>query len=222
MLATRGTVVETTINNKVIRFFVANQNDSIQSCHSKGEFYEREELDIIAKFSRPDRVYVDIGSNVGNHILYVSKFLQVSRIIAFEPNPPALAVLRLNLLLNECSAVDTRFLGLALGSEDGLANMLPDPKHPNNLGGTSAIVGQGGDTVVVPGDALLLNDVEGMEMDVLRGLCKSISRWRPNLFVEVRAIYKEEFLCWLGTMGYAVVQTYDRYKEMSNYMAVPK
>jgi FkbM family methyltransferase len=225
----KGSVVETLIENRVIRFFVANQNDSIQQYHFKGEFYEREELALMSRYWRPDRVYADIGTNVGNHALFVSKFLDCSKIIVFEPNPPALAVLRLNLLLNHCDRVDTRYLGLALGAEEGLASLCPDPKHPDNLGGTSAVLAPNGDTVVIPGDEVLRGesvgflkiDIEGMEMEVLKGLEKTISRWRPNIFIEVRHPYKPAFQDWMRRHFYEVAGTYDRYTGMSNFMIVP-
>jgi FkbM family methyltransferase len=229
VLTQAGIVVTTSIEGREVRFFVANRNDSIQSHHLKGEFYEKEELAIMRKHWRGDRAYLDIGANVGNHACYVSLYLDTTKIIVFEPNPPALEVLRLNLTLNKCANVDTRFLGVAVGATTGRVKLVPDPKHPNNLGGTSAETDVSGDTPLVPADDLLSVesigfikiDVEGMEMEVLSGLERTIRRWRPNLFIEVRDRNADAFAEWAKSHQYQVVEKFARYLNICNYMTVP-
>jgi FkbM family methyltransferase len=229
LLTQPGIIVTQEIEGRQIRFFIANQHDSIQSHHLKGEFYEKEEIAIMRRYWRGDRTYVDIGANVGNHACYVSRYLDAKRIIVFEPNPPALAVLRINLALNKCANVETSYLGIALGAAVGRVRLIPDPKHPNNLGGTSAELDAAGEIPMVPADALLASegvgfiklDVEGMEMDVLAGLEVTVERWRPNMFIEVRKRNKDSFLSWLTQSRYKVVAEFARYVDICNYMVLP-
>src|SRR6185437_10355213 len=98
---------------RTIRFFVTNKNDAIMHHHYAGEFYEAEELEMISRHFAGG-IFVDIGSNVGNHAIYAAGLMGASRVILFEPNPSAIAILRINLLLNACGNIDTRFLGMAL------------------------------------------------------------------------------------------------------------
>jgi hypothetical protein len=44
-----GIIVEAEINGRTILFFVLNIADTIQNCHLNGQFYENEELAIVAR-----------------------------------------------------------------------------------------------------------------------------------------------------------------------------
>ena len=51
-------------------WFVQNPNDLIQKEHLHGQFYEREELEVIKSIYRGG-VFVDIGANVSNHAVFL-------------------------------------------------------------------------------------------------------------------------------------------------------
>jgi FkbM family methyltransferase len=223
-----GTIVENAIDGKKVRFFVTNPHDAIMQYHIKGQFYEKEELDLIASYFKGGGVFVDIGANIGNHCVYISKLLPSSKILAFEPNQTAIAILRTNLLLNRCENVDTRFLGIALGSREGrVSGRTPDP---NNLGHTVYAENLSGDVRVSDGDSLLLEepiefikvDVEGMEIEILAGLRQTIRRWQPNLFIEVWDWKLLEFQKWCDEEGYSVVERFQRYSGIQNYVLMPR
>jgi len=71
-----GKIVHFRKGGRDIRFFVVDPEDTIQAVHLSGDFYEREELEIIEQFWRPDGVFVDIGANVGNHTIFVEKYFE--------------------------------------------------------------------------------------------------------------------------------------------------
>lgn len=223
-----GAVIEASVAGGDVRFFVMNPKDAIQQYHYRGRFYESEEIDIIRAHWRNDGPFVDVGANVGNHTIFVSKFLDAPQIIVFEPNPVAIAILRINLALNQCLNVDTQYLGIALGSTD-IRQRLRE-QHPDNLGGVNLVTDPDGDVHTVPGDSLLASepiafvkiDVEGMEMEVLQGLERTISRWRPNLFIEVWVDKIETFSRWCDRYGYRITTRYERYAGLTNFMTVPK
>src|SRR5688572_10575306 len=130
--AMRGIVVDTTIEKQRLKFFVANEFDVIQRVHLKGQFYEQEELDIIARYFEGG-VFADVGANVGNHTLYAAKILDARKVIACEPNPAALRILELNIVANGLrDRVVVHTVGLS--AKSGWASLsTPDD---NNLGGT--------------------------------------------------------------------------------------
>ena len=142
--------------------------------HYQGALYETEELDLIKQHYTHGGFFVDIGANIGNHAIYISRFTKAPKIIVFEPNPTAISILKKNLALNHCKNVDTRFLGgrweLGKPLEARNARCKQPWRHlllRRQVRGIEAI----------HGDSLLLNepiafikiDVEGMEVEALSG-----------------------------------------------------
>lgn len=185
-----GTIVSNRIDGKLIHFFIHDRRDFIQSRLCRGDFYEREELDLIRSQLVPGTAFVDVGANVGNHTVFVSKFCNASEVIPFEPNLPAIRLLRINLALNDCTNVDTQFLGLALSSKAETFRVL-SRKDPN-LGGARMLPDHTGPIKGLRGDDALASraigfikiDVEFMELDVLHGLHRVIEQSRPKILVE--------------------------------------
>ena len=87
VVETGGTVFTQRLDGQLIHFFIADRKDVIQRALLRGEFYERELLERIRAHARSDRLYVDIGANVGNHAVFASKFCHFAGIVAFEANP---------------------------------------------------------------------------------------------------------------------------------------
>jgi FkbM family methyltransferase len=223
-----GTIVQTTINGANIRFFVTNRDDAIMQFHYQGDFYETEELDIIRRHYTSRGTFADIGANVGNHAIYISRFTKSPRIVVFEPNQATIAILKENLILNQCTNVDVRFLGVALGA--GKGRLRQEIADANNLGHTCYYEDDSGDIQRIDGDSLILNepvefikiDVEGMEIEVLSGLQKTIRRWRPTIFVEVWDSKADGFLDWCRHELYEIVERFQRYEGIHNYLVKPQ
>ena len=166
---------------------------------------------------------------MGNHSLFVAGFLAPSAIIPFEPNPEAYQLLLANVALNGFGSVfDLRHLGL--GVSDTAADGYAMQYQPRNLGGSRLVsAGDGGLRVVRGDDALrdvspdmIKIDVEGMELQALRGLEETIARARPTLLVEVDDENREAFLAWVEAQGYQLLHSVRRYRNNTNYIAGPK
>jgi hypothetical protein len=84
-----------------------------------------------------------------------------------------------------------------------------------NLGGTRLEFSEHGSLRVVPGDTILSGhrvdflkiDVEGMEVDVLEGLKKTIAEQRPRIFIEVDNCNVARFLEWTRINNYSIVSS---------------
>ena len=222
-----GTVVTARIQNRLVKFFVVNPNDTISRHHYRGCFYEQEGLDLISRFYRGG-TFVDIGAHIGNHAIYVATFLAPQAVIVFEPNPAAITQFKLNAALNELRTINTSFLGLALGNSERRLNC--STPNPNNLGHTLLLDTPGGEIRSVVADSILLNtpvefiklDVEGMEFEVLAGLSATLFWWRPTLFVEEFDHRREQFDRWLSDNSYRVAETHRLYENISNYLCTPR
>ena len=221
-------VTQASVFGKPVCFHWRNANDPIQWHHKSGRFYEMEELQAIARYFPLGGVFVDIGANVGNHSLFVSRFLSPSCVIPVEPNRIVIDLLLANIMLNGLGdAFDFSALGVGLSdqSEDGFGM----EKRVHNIGGARMLKGAG-DVSVRRGDDLLRDvtpslikiDVEGMEMKVLAGLSETLERSRPVIFVEVDRRNEASFRAWLDGTGYAIVEQFQRYRANINYLLKAK
>ena len=223
-----GIIIETTGYGPLIRFFVKNLSDQIQNHHANGLFYEIEELGIIERHFPRGGSYLDIGSNVGNHLVFVAAARLAGEMIAIEPNPKALEILRYNLLLNALTTVDIQHLGLGLSDNSERASV--HTLHPNNLGGTEMVASPEGPIQLDTGDQLFTKrqidfiemDVEGLEMKVLRGLEQTIAKSRPVMFIEVGNTNRADFDQWLAGHNYQTAQAYRRYSSNENFLVRPE
>lgn len=223
----RANVVRAVHLGQPVFFTVDNPDDVIQSEHLAGRFYEPEELDIIRRVFPIGGRFLDIGANVGNHSLYVAKFLHARRIILVEPNPQAIALLESNILLNGIEDVCDRSK-LGYGLSDGAMDKAFIRVSQNNLGGARVKEGEG-DVPLASGDALLGEeavdlikiDVEGMEMKVLAGLKGYLERHPAPIFIEVDKRNYAAFDAWVEANGYKILDRFQRYASNTNFMIEP-
>jgi FkbM family methyltransferase len=155
--------------------------------------YDKEHLDLLmgclVAWGVETRAFtaLDVGANIGNHALYFSDHFR--QVVAFEPNPSTFQLLRINAGL--VGNVVCRNFGLS--SADGQALLCPDAA---NLGASMLRAdGAAGVTVELRAlDALteltsvrlVKIDVEGHELDVLRGGAGLLARERPIVVLEQR------------------------------------
>ena len=161
--------------------------------------YERDYLELVrdvvlAGEECKQQVAIDVGANIGNHALFFSDIF--ARVIAFEPNPLARELLRLNVSLNEVSNVEIRSEGLSDHSTTASLTF-----QPSNLGAArlskASVDGSGprrqvpielatGDEIVDHSEPVgfIKVDVEGVEEAVLRGLRHTIQTHMPVIMLE--------------------------------------
>jgi|SRR5665213_413891 len=160
-----------------------------------GDFFEPEFLrtvwDYVVTMERDRRssVVVDVGAYIGNHTVLFGTFLPVQQVIAVEPNPKAFEVLQRNIAANNLGNMVVPYQ-CALGSAPGEAGI--ELGKESNLGHTR--ITEGNDVEVrtlddiVPEDkrvSVIKIDVEGAELDVLKGASRLLAEQSPAVFVEV-------------------------------------
>lgn len=212
---------------KRVLFATDKEADPIQRANRNASFYEAEELGLLKDHVKKGATFVDIGANVGNHTLYAAMFLGAKRVIPVEPNPLALRLLLINVMMN---GVEDRVVtaGLGLGLADHDAEGFGMEARIKNLGAAKMRAGEG-DIAVTTGDALLAKekpdfikiDVEGMEMLALAGLEKTIASCRPKMLIEVDRDNYDAFEAWRAAAGYEVAETIQRYATNKNFLVMP-
>jgi FkbM family methyltransferase len=143
---------------------------------------------------QPGQTVLDVGSNVGEVVLnFARRAGPNGRVIGFEPNPTTLAKCRRNVSLNDVSNVE--LYPLALGDRPGEA-ILGRPAA-GNAGADRVISSGSGVAVAITTLDLFADeqqlervdvikiDVEGFDLNVLRGSQRTIERFRPILFIEL-------------------------------------
>ena len=224
---TDGTIVKFDIGDQEFQFLVTDPHDSIQAHHFAGQIYELEELTLISKHLEQGCRILDVGANIGNHAIWFEKSLGADRIVVVEPQAPAISLLKANCLLNGTRRIDQGFLGVALGKENGRGRI--EIAESYNAAGGRLILDANGPVQVASGDDLLGDsefdfikiDVEGAELDVLKGLASLIHRCAPIIFVEVWDLGRDAFLAYVDEIGYRCVDEFRRYPTCSNLLLKP-
>ena len=171
------------------RFYIDTDKDFIKGRLAKGEPWEKTVTKRILDQIQPHSVALDVGAHIGTHSILMGQAVGPwGRVYAFEPQRKLFRELIQNIRLNGLDNVVP--LRYALGS--GPARIIEmNVATEGNEGGTA--VGSGGDPAELRSlddfgfeDVSLIKiDVEGFEMEVLRGAVETISRSRPVLIIEI-------------------------------------
>jgi FkbM family methyltransferase len=144
------------------------------------------------------QIIVDVGANNGFTALRFSGMEGVKHVIAFEPDPAnfgrAASNLALNgdvesiTLLNLGLGAEDAELGLRVGIEGNSGTMKISSELSSGSSGSKIRVTRLDDTLADQGihhvDFIKV-DVEGYEMEVLKGARKTLETSKPRLFIEI-------------------------------------
>ena len=175
-----------------------------------GEYSEGEAA-MFREIVRSGDVVLDIGANFGAHTLCFSKIVGAhGAVLAFEPQRLVFQTLCANMALN--NVTNTVCYWTALTDVPGVMSApVLDPHRPYNFGGVGLgqqargdhIATMRADSFNLPQCRLMKVDVEGMELQVLRGATGIIERHHPILYVENdRPANSAALISLIHTFGY--------------------
>lgn len=207
---------------------VFNVNDTYigRSLDVYGEYSEGE-VELFRQILKPGSVVIEAGANMGAHTLALARLVTKSGVvIAFEPQRILFQTLCANLALNSVSNVYV--FPQAVGALAGAVFVPPlDYTKENNFGGLALGGYQSGERVPIsplddfsfPACHFLKIDVEGMELDVLRGATKLISRFKPVIYIENdRQEKSTELVRHLASLGYQLYWHRPPYFNPQNFL----
>ena len=191
-----------------------NKNDQYigRSFELYGEYGELE-MSLLRALLRPEDVVIDVGANLGAHTQALAHTVgPKGAVIAFEPQRILFQAMCANVALGSLTNVLT--FHLAVGEAQGQV-LIPalDYTVSQNFGGLELGAAQSGEPCnVVPLDMFPLGrcrlmkiDVEGMELQVLKGATNLIRQHQPILYVECDRTEKNEALVGhLKQLGYSL------------------
>ncbi len=203
-----------------ILFHLPDHNDHIQKIiAASSTFYEPEMLAdmqtrLRALHAPQNAMALDVGANIGNHTVYFGKVLDLDT-IAFEPTPRSHAVLCKNIALNQLEG-KVQALRIGAGAQPGRASVLTCDAtnwgmNQLNENSDGEIEVKRLDDIARTGPVVLMKiDVEGMEMDVLRGAAEILRTDRPLLYIEAATDdQRQPIEAYLAAFGYRITQRFN-------------
>jgi FkbM family methyltransferase len=168
-----------------------------------GTFWEIDNLQQTLRFLENGDVVFDCGANIGNHSVFWS--IHGCKVYAFEPDPENFKLLLRNMEMNNCKGSNFQLL---LG--DGSDITYRVRKNPMNPGNNVYVPHDDGQTASRLDDICFLPvrlvkiDVEGAEMQVLRGMDRILKTFHPIVFAEYHCpvVTREQILRYLNQFGY--------------------
>jgi FkbM family methyltransferase len=168
----------------------------------------------------PGVTALDCGANIGIYTIEWSRLMDGwGQVIAFEPQQRIFYALAGNIAIN--NLFNAHAFMRAVGAEQTVTMMpAPDYQQPGQFGGLNlkgqANIGQKlaatAPVEIVTIDSLGLRrvdfikvDVEGMELEALKGAHRTIERNHPYLLVEWHISGKAPIESFLGELGYETV-----------------
>ena len=183
---------------------------NINNLHFVVSPWEEHEFNIIEKFGK-EGVYVDAGAYIGTHSIIMAS--KADKVYAFEANPENAKVLRENIKINnledKIEAVEK-----AVSSKKGIVKF----KFSKGGDGTGKISKDGVevesisiDDVVKGKVGLIKIDVEGHEIEVLKGSRKALKNFPPLIF---EALNEKEFK---NTADLLEKQGYNKFYKLNQF-----
>lgn len=155
------------------------------------------EQETLARLLKPGDVFYDIGANVGFYSTIAARIVgSEGRVYAFEPSHTSAASVRKNAALN--GFTDVEVIEAAVGERSGRARFI-EGRLPAN---SNIVPSENGEVTVISVDEyidsadarapdLVMIDVEGAEIDVLRGMLRTIREYHPIIMCEIHWILDE-------------------------------
>lgn len=194
-----------------IKYFISHPDDGIQKLLVRHGSYEQNVLDEIAKISKPNWHILDVGAHVGTHTIFFSKILKADTVYVIEPLTEIAKTLVINTAINYCHNVNYEYINYVLGDKECKCKITH--MFENNLGATRFSEASDGMNDMVPGDKFFANkridfikiDVETNEVNVLKGLQKTIDVNRPLMCVEIDGTNTSAMETWLEQNNYTII-----------------
>ena len=192
------------------------RTDGIQIyMYGSHNYYERKLLDylstqwnngIIGETIKKEAI-LDIGSNIGNHTLYFLNECHAKFSYCFDPAKDTFQILKRNIEVNHLEK-RTCLYNAGVGSSMGNAN-ISSQRHKDTAY-TKISMAENGNVNVVSIDGLGIKekigfvkiDVEGFELEVIKGMQKTLEENKPFVMIEIWNDNKEAILSIMEDLGY--------------------
>lgn len=174
--------------------------------------YEFEQQRILTEQIKPGMVFFDIGAHVGFYTLLASNRVSSNgRVVAFEPLPRNLKYLYQHLRLNRIENVQV--IEAAVTDSNGsiefeehasssMSRITPGGSLQVKTVSIDMLLSHG----MIPAPACMKIDVEGAELQVLKGAAETLRRYHPTLVLSTHGSWlHQQSTLYLKDTGYRVI-----------------
>lgn len=211
----------TKIINKTKYFFQPNsfvyydtkvyfpKNSIVYKKTANHTIYERENIEIIINLISDNSVYLDVGANIGLMAIPILKSNYSCTVVSFEPSPNSVSYIKRTL---QDSHLKDRWhlIEKGVGSKPGSLEFCFSLKELGAYDGfrsTNRMPMSGKTTVPVttidlewkkqgkPRVSVIKIDVEGAEMEVLKGAIECIEQEKPSILIEWNMKNLQAYAC---------------------------
>ena len=196
--------------------FIAT-DDLQRSIFFSQKYYENDYLDYLCdswhdgEIGRcvKDGIILDIGSNIGNHSLYFLLERGAKFAYCFEPAKETFEILKKNMEMNHLENCSMLYnVGVGRGSGSAYISM----SKKRNTAYTQISLQEEGNVKIVSIDELGIKekitfvkiDVEGFELEVLKGMQETLKRDKPLLMIEIWKKNLKEVYTLMDSLGYSI------------------
>ena len=204
-----------------------------QSIKEYGE-YSPGESRLFEQIVHPGSVVVEAGANIGSLTIHLAQLAgETGHVYAFEPQRLVFQLLAGNIALNSLSNVHC--FQYCVGSTGGYVSVpVLDPNQVQNWGGVPLLDEHWDkaepvevvtlDSMNLPKVDFIKIDVEGMEVDVLKGAEEIVGKDRPLIYAELNHEQekREELLAWMKEHNYKVYPHNPPFFEKDNFFHSPR
>ena len=214
-----GEYIDIFYRDTVVHFFVPKYYiDYVQKIIVKTRcFYEKELLEFFSEFIKEHKgncagkIFIDAGTNIGNHTLYFSKILKAAKVYCFEPQKEIFKILQNNIKANDVNAECYNNV-----LSDKSESFSIDKFYPFNFGATSFTNDKNGEYSSLTLDDVCLKDeicaikidVEGHDFPVLKGAVKILEKYGPVLWIEIKDDVQAK-IDFLASFGYVLAKQFN-------------
>lgn len=181
----------------------------------------------------------DIGAYVGLYTMFFARAVGKSgKVLAFEPHPKSYQEILYNVKLNKFTNVTVKPYGL--GKNQKVMNFTIDPIYPArstfeldkakqvskkslaktvkvNVVSLDGLMGKDN----LPKPDFIKIDVEGIEIDTLYGMEKTIDRYQPTIFLEIHGIIHNVIIIQNEIIEFFISKQYSIYHVESDTNVMP-
>lgn len=169
-------------------------------------------------------IVLDVGSNIGYVALQCAQKANLGHVYGFEPSKKNFTKCTQNLQLNHLTNINV--FQLALGQTPGKTFLKVESENNSGMAridhqsseSNEEVIVKTIDQVVEEASIKTVNiiklDVEGFELNVLKGAINTIRKFRPKLFLEVDESFlqrfqnsSEELFSWIRSNDYEIFDT---------------
>ena len=159
--------------------------------------------EVMQEILKPGQIVVEIGANIGYYALLEAKTVgEKGKVYCLEPAPENIELLRRNISANGYKNIEV--VHGAAGAETKESKLYLSESHNQHAMSAENVRGAVGSTPVQmfslddfmkdkPYPTLVRMDVEGYELDILRGMKKILATGKPlQFFIEVHCFFLKE------------------------------